>query len=516
MAIRSPSPTVEIPRCSWPVYLEAAIEPHLERTALVDPVGGRTLTYRQLRDEIRAHAAGLRSRGYRKGEVIAIYAGNSIEFVVAFQAALRIGAVVTTINPMNTPEELERQLRHASACCLFTQGALLQGARPPAAACGLRALFVLDATDGEEAFAALRGAPDQAPPADIDPAVDLAVLPYSSGTTGLSKGVMLSHRNLVAHNVQVLAQRGASVPSADDRVLMVLPLFHIFAMTVMMNLGLSQGAALVVLPRFDPELFLRTVEEQRITRAYLVPPIINLLARHPLVDRFDLSSLDYILSGAAPLGVDLARAASRRVGCAVVQGYGLTETSPVTHVFPELAGRDDPGSVGVLVPNTEARIVDLEGGEDVATGERGELLVRGPQVMLGYLNDAQATASAIDADGWFHTGDVATVDPDGYFHIVDRAKELIKYKGYQVAPAELEALLATHPAVADCAVVPVPDNECGELPKACVVRRGELGEEELMAWVAERVAPYRRIRRVEFLDAIPKSPSGKILRRLLR
>ncbi len=516
MIIHSPSPTVEIPGCSWPAYLETAIEPHLERAALVDPVGDRVLSYRRLRDEIRALAAGLRARGYRKGDVIAVYAGNSIEFVLAFQAALRIGVVVTTINPTNTREELERQLRHAGACALFTLSALLDNARSAAEACALRELFVFDAQEGQEAFSALRAEPDDAPPADIDPAVDLAVLPYSSGTTGLSKGVMLSHRNLVAHNVQVLAQRDASVPSADDRLLMVLPLFHIFAMTVMMNLGLSRGTALVVLPRFEPELFLRTIERQRVTRAYLVPPIINFLAHHPLVEQFDLSSLGYILSGAAPLGEDLARAASRRIGCRVVQGYGLTETSPVTHVFPELADRDDAGSVGVLVPNTEARIVDLESGEDVANGGRGELLIRGPQVMLGYLNDAQASASAIDGDGWFHTGDVATVDPDGYFHIVDRAKELIKYKGYQVAPAELEALLATHPAVADCAVVPVPDNECGELPKACIVRKGELGEEALMAWVAERVAPYRRIRRVEFLDAIPKSPSGKILRRLLR
>ena len=516
MIIRSPSPPVTIPDLSWPAYLEAQFAHHLDSTALVEPHSGRRMSYRNLHDEVRAIDAALRARGYRKGDVIAIFAGNSIEFVLAFQAILRMGGVVTTINPMNLVDELERQVRHAGACCLFTASALLENARPAADACGLREVFVLDATEGDEAFAKLRQTPDDKPPAAVEPARDLAVLPYSSGTTGPSKGVMLTHHNLVAHNVQVLGARNASAPGTDDRMLLVLPLFHIFAMTVIMNLGLSRGATLVILPRFEPELFLKTVQEHRITRCYLVPPIINFLAKHPLVSQYDLSSLGYILSGAAPLGVDLARAAGSRVGCTLVQGYGLTETSPATHIFPEFAGRDDPGSIGVLLPNTEARIVDLDSGRDVATGERGELLVRGPQVMLGYRENPEATARAIDSEGWFHTGDVATADPEGYFHIVDRAKELIKYKGYQVAPAELEALLATHPKVADCAVVPMPDNECGELPKAFIVAREELGADELMAWVAERVAPYRRIRRVEFIDAIPKSPSGKILRRLLR
>ena len=515
MIIRSPSPPVTIPDLSWPAYLEAHLEHHLDRTALVEPLGGRRMSYRSLRDEVCSIDAALRTRGYRKGDVIAIYAGNSIEFVLVFQAILRMGGVVTTINPMNLADELERQMRHAGACCLFTMRALLENARPAAESCGLREVFVFDATDGDEAFARLRATPDDTPPAAVEPARDLAVLPYSSGTTGPSKGVMLTHRNLVAHNVLVLGAQHASVPAADDRMLLVLPLFHIFAMTVIMNLGLSRGAMLVILPRFEPESFLETLQEHRITRCYLVPPIINFLAKHPLVSQYDLSSLGYILSGAAPLGVDLARAAGRRVGCTLVQGYGLTETSPATHIFPEFAGRDDPGSIGVLLPNTEARIVDLDNGSDVATGERGELLVRGPQVMLGYLDNPEATARAID-DGWFHTGDVATADPEGYFHIVDRAKELIKYKGYQVAPAELESLLVTHPKVADCAVVPMADNECGELSKAFIVARDELGADELMAWVAERVAPYRRIRRVEFIDAIPKSPSGKILRRLLR
>ncbi|MCB1956873.1 MAG: AMP-binding protein [Rhodocyclaceae bacterium] len=516
MIYRSPSPDVPVPDQSWPAYLETAVQPHLERVAIDDPVGDRSVGYRDLFDAIRDVAAGLRSRGYGKGDVLGIYAGNSIEFVIAFQAVLRIGGTATTVNPMNLREELERQLRHAGACALFSTRACRDVALAAADACRLRAVFLLDEADGPLAFGALRESAGERGIADIDPGGDLAVLPYSSGTTGLSKGVMLTHRNLVAHNVQLLALRDTSVPSAEDRVLMVLPLFHIFAMTVVMNLALSHGATIVLLPQFDPEGFLRTIQARRVTRMYLVPPIINFLAKHPLVAQFDLSSLNYILSGAAPLGVDLARAAARRIGCPVVQGYGLTETSPVTHVFPERGERDDPGSIGVLVANTEARIVDLERGGDVSPGERGELWVRGPQVMRGYLENPEATAASIDDEGWFHTGDVATADPDGYFHIVDRAKELIKYKGYQVAPAELEALLATHPAVADCAVVPEPDNDCGEIPKAFVVRREPLDEDALMAWVAERVAPYRRIRRVVFTDAIPKSPSGKILRRLLR
>jgi acyl-CoA synthetase (AMP-forming)/AMP-acid ligase II len=302
----------------------------------------------------------------------------------------------------------------------------------------------------------------------------------------------------------------------DDVLLGVLPLFHIFGLNVLMNTGLSRGATLVLMPRFDLEDFLRAIQTHRATYAFVVPPILLALAKHPLVANFDLSSLDRLLSGAAPLGEALAREVESRVGCTVMQGYGLTETSPVVLVS-SLDGRMPKDSAGLPVPGTECRIVDPESGLGVAPGGRGELWIRGPQVMKGYLNRPEDTAAVLDSEGWFHTGDIACADELGQIFVVDRLKELIKVKGMQVAPAELEALLLSHPAVADAAVIPVPDERAGERPKAFVVlKAGQDGEaQELMDFVAGRVAAHKRISEVEFISVIPKSPSGKILRRLL-
>ena len=249
-------------------------------------------------------------------------------------------------------------------------------------------------------------------------------------------------------------------------------------------------------------------------RAWVIPPIVLALAKHPLVDEFDLSSLEFMNSGAAPLSAELEVACGKRLGCRMQQGYGLTETSPATHfVTDDLAGQM-PGSIGPLVPNTECRILDLATGERPA-GEPGELCIRGPQVMKGYFNNPQATARAIDPDGWLHTGDVARVEEDGSLRIVDRLKEMIKYKGYQIAPAELEALLLTHLAIADAAVIPVPDEQAGQVPKAFIVPSGPITAEEVTRFVAGRVAPYKKLRAVEIVEEIPKSPTGKILRRVL-
>jgi acyl-CoA synthetase (AMP-forming)/AMP-acid ligase II len=324
---------------------------------------------------------------------------------------------------------------------------------------------------------------------------------------------MLSHRNLVANLCQVQA---AFPIEADDTLIGALPFFHIFGMTVIMNHGLRAGATIVTMPRFDLEQFLELIERHAVTRACVVPPIALALAKHPAVEGRDLSAMRTIQSGAAPLGAELAEQVAERIGCVVVQGYGLTETSPVTHMIRP-HGKNPPGSIGRPVAQTECRIVDPVGGIDVDAGERGELWIRGPQVMRGYLHNPDATAETIDAHGWLRTGDVAIRDEDGYFRIVDRLKELIKYKGYQVPPAELEALIVSHPEVADVAVIGVPDEEAGEVPKAFVVPAGSgLDADALRAWVAERVAPQKQIRLVETVEEIPKSPSGKILRRQLR
>ena len=469
---------------------------------------------------MRACAAGLASRGFSKGDVFGIFMPNLPEYAIAFHGAASAGGMVTTVNPLYTASELTHQMNDSGARFLLTVPPFLDVAREAAAGSGVEGVFLLgeaegDAGEGVSPFADLLGDPDDAPQVEIDSATDLAVLPYSSGTTGLSKGVMLTHRNLVANVIQTASQIGVS---EDDVFIGVLPFFHIYGMTVMRHSGAAGGGGTIVtMPRFDLEGFLDLIERHRVTRAFIVPPIALALAKHPAVEGRDVSSIRQIKCGAAPLGPELSAALSERLDTFVGQGYGLTETSPVTHVIPFQPGADLPGSIGPPVPGTECRIVDPDSGKDVAEGERGELWIRGPQVMSGYLNNDEATAATIDSDGWLHTGDIAVVDPDGYFQIVDRLKELIKYKGFQVAPAELEALILGHDGVSDVAVIGVPDDECGELPKAFVVPAGDsLDDDELIGWVGDQVSPQKRIRLVERVDEIPKSPSGKILRRVLK
>ena len=302
----------------------------------------------------------------------------------------------------------------------------------------------------------------------------------------------------------------------DEAFVAVLPFFHIYGMQVLMNLGLRAGATIVTMPRFDFEQFLQLHQEHSLTRAFVAPPMVVALAKHPLVDKYDLSALRLIFSGAAPLSADLAIECGRRLGCEVVQGYGMTELSPVSHATP--MGMFKPGSVGVTVPNTEVNIVDPVTQSPLGVDEDGEVWVRGPQVMKGYLNNDAATRNTIDDDGWLHTGDIGHIDADGHLFVVDRLKELIKYKGFQVPPAELEALLLTHPQVADAAVIGLPDDEAGEIPAAYVVlKQGQdVTAADIQRFVAEKVASYKQVRKLTFVDAIPKSASGKILRRVLR
>jgi acyl-CoA synthetase (AMP-forming)/AMP-acid ligase II len=320
--------------------------------------------------------------------------------------------------------------------------------------------------------------------------------------------------------VQCLGFLGAN---PDDRILAVLPFFHIYGMTVLLNMAFAVRASLVTMPRFDLTEFLRIIQDQRVTWAFIAPPIAVALAKHPLVDSYDLSSMKYIVSGAAPFDATLAKAVADRLGCRVTQGYGMSEMSPVSHTIPADDLAAPLSSVGVTLPNVECKLIDTETGEEIPVPESGvsaagELLCRGPNIMKGYLGNDEATRATIDEDGYLHTGDIATVSAEGYVTIVDRLKELIKYKGYQVAPAELEALLLSHPAVADVAVVGAHDADHEEVPKAFVVRQpgAELSEDEVMAFVAEHVAPHKKVRQVEFIDAIPKSSAGKILRKDLR
>jgi len=505
-------PSIEVPQLSVTQHVLRHADRLADKPALIDGPTGRTLTYGQLRDRIHSLAGGLAARGVGKGTTLALMSPNLPEYAVVFHAIALTGATVTTLNPTYGAKELAFQLRDAKASWIITIGLFAETAGSAADAVNIgNRVLIGPAQSGWEPLTDLFGAPlsGQAPVAPDD----VVVLPYSSGTTGFPKGVMLTHHNLVAN----LLQTEAPIALDEDEVVFaVLPFFHIYGMTVLMNYSLARGATVVTVPRFDLVQMLELTQQRRITRLFLVPPIVLALARHPIIDRYDLSSVKQIFSGAAPLGGELAEDAARRCGCTVAQGYGMTELSPVSHAIQEGVVR--PGSSGTLLPNTRARLVDPETGKDCAAGEEGELWISGPQVMAGYLENPEATAQTIDAEGWLHTGDIARIDEEGHLYIVDRLKELIKVSGFQVPPAELEALLIQHPAVADVAVIGIPDERTGERPKAFVVRAAgtQASPEELSAYVAEHVSTYKQVKHFDFVDAIPKSASGKILRRVLR
>ena len=512
-------PDLDVPRIDLPAFVLARAAERPDHPALVDGSSGQMWSYGELASQVRGVAAGLSARGLRTGEVFAILAPNLPQWLIGAYGAMTAGAAVTGINPLYTLDEVADQLRDAKARYLLTVPPFLDMARAAVERAGLATEIVLHGppTPGTVAFAELAEHPDHGftEPTDgpIDPDRDVALLPYSSGTSGLPKGVRLTHRALVAN---VLQQAPAIPYAADDRCLAVAPLFHAVGFSVVANSALQAGATVVTMPRFDVETFLATIQEHAITTMVVVPPIVLALARHPAVERYDLSSLRWIGCGAAPLGAELQQACSRRLDRPVLQGYGMTELTATAVLWP-LGTPVVPGAAGKLLPGVQARIVDLETGADRSAGETGELWLRSAAVMAGYLGNAAATAATLDADGWLHTGDVARIDPDGAVFIVDRVKELIKVKGFQVAPAELEAVLRTHPAITDAAVVPVPDERTGERPKAFVVPAGAAvpSAAEVIAFVAERVAPHKQVRAVEFVTSIPTSPAGKTLRRLL-
>jgi acyl-CoA synthetase (AMP-forming)/AMP-acid ligase II len=502
--VRSDLPDVPVGGANVPAHVLAGAERFGDKPALIDAATGRSISYRDLATGVGLVAANLAARGFGAGDVLALYSPNLPEYAVAAYGAMAAGGIVTGANPMLTVEELAGQLADSRARVLVTVPPLLEQARAAAEKAGVAEVV----TFGDAGLFGDNGHPPAR--AVIDPERDLATLPYSSGTTGLAKGVELTHASLVTNARQSQAVLGFR---KDDVVLAVAPFFHVMGFTIVLPAGLAAGATIVTLARFELDAFLRAIQQYRVTLTIVVPPIALALAGHPLVDSYDLSSLRALGVGAAPLGADPERRCAERLGCLTSQGLGMTEATGLIAVGPLDQSRR--GSVGRLIPNTEARIVDPDSGDDLAAGRTGELWVRGPQLMRGYRDRPEATAHTIDADGWLHTGDLCYFDEDGYLYVVDRLKELIKCKGYQVAPAELEHLLLTHPAVADAAVVARPDAEAGEVPVAHVVLRTTATSQELLSYVAERVAPYKRLRAVRITDSVPRSPAGKLLRRVL-
>ena len=469
-----------------------------DHVGLIDGSSGAAIAYAQLGARVNRAAAGLAARGLRPGDVLALWAPNSPEWAIAALGAMAAGAAVTGVSPMCAERELAGQLMDCEASILVAAPELMDVARRA----GVRQAVAVGEIEGEGA----------APAVALEPARAVALLPYSSGTTGLPKGVMLTHANVVAGVGQV---RAALKLGPRDTVVAVAPFAHVMGFVITMASALASGATLVTLAQFAFEPYLELVERHRATVLIGPPPVMAALAGHPAVDARDLSSVELVVAGGAPVPAEIARAVGERLPGAVVRlGYGLTETA-ATATAPDRELAVAPGSVGRAMPSTELRVVDPQTGADLGPGEPGELWVRGPQTMAGYLHRPDATAAMIDADGWLRTGDLVVIDEEGQVFVVDRLKELIKVNAFQVAPAELEAVLATHPAVADAAVVGRPDDASGEVPVAAVVARDALEAEDLMAWVAARVAPYKRIRAVRFVDAIPRTPAGKILRRAL-
>jgi long-chain acyl-CoA synthetase len=501
-----------------------------EKTALVDTSCGRRLTYSEYGETVETLARGLIAGGVKPGEVIAIFLPNSWEFCTAFHAAQLAGAIPTLLNPMYRDREVRYQMENSGAVMLISDGANLEGINLAGLPNLRRVYSTRQQAPATESFANLLKPSTASYPTPTQAAHEaLAALPYSSGTTGLPKGVMLSHFNLVA-NVYQFIGRNATPLKPSDNVQCCLPLYHIYGLNVVLNTMLTLGGKLVLSPRFNPAALAKNLIEEEITMLPLVPPAMNALCQAAESGQFPRDhKVRWVKSGAAPLAPELARRFTALTNILVCQGYGMTEASPVTHIGflePELYR---PDSIGHPVALTDCRVLahsNFEPGDkpdemtEAPSGLPGELVMRGPQFMLGYWNEPQATAAVL-RDGWFWSGDIVTRDREGFYRVVDRRKEMIKYKGFPVAPAEVEAVLLEHPAVKECGVVGRADEAAGEIPVAFVALRdgfvesGQLGE-ELCAFVADRLTHYKQPREVRFIDAVPKTASGKILRRELR
>ncbi|KAF7079904.1 hypothetical protein CFC21_084068 [Triticum aestivum] len=533
---RSKLPDIDIPsHLPLHEYCFARAAELPDAPCLIAAATGRTYTFAETHALCRKAAAALHRLGVGHGDRVMILLQNCVEFAVAFFGASFLGAVSTAANPFCTPQEIHKQLVASGAKMIVTQSAYVDKLRhesfPRISTSGGDDTLTVITVDDEAAtpdgclpFWGVVGSADEGSVPEVSISPDDAVaLPYSSGTTGLPKGVVLTHGGLVSSVAQQVDGENPNLYMREgDVALCVLPLFHIFSLNSVLLCAVRAGAAVMLMPKFEMGAMLAGIERWRVTVAAVVPPLVLALAKNPVVEQHDLSSIRIVLSGAAPLGKELQDALRGRLPQAIFgQGYGMTEAGPVLSMCPAFAREPTPaksGSCGTVVRNAELKVVDPDTGLSLGRNLPGEICIRGPQIMKGYLNDPVATAATIDVEGWLHTGDVGYVDDDDEVFIVDRVKELIKFKGFQVPPAELEALLIAHPSIADAAVVPQKDDAAGEVPVAFVVRAADsdIAEEAIKEFVSKQVVFYKRLHKVYFTHAIPKSASGKILRKELR
>lgn len=537
--VNSRFPTLDIRKTPLHEVMLERIRLKPERTALVDGQTGKSWTYDALDGMVVRLASGLRRLGVTKGDIVIVFCPNCTEFIVAALGIVASGATAAFVNPSYTTYEFEHALKVTRPSWILTVPSLLNTAIEAVRNIKANIRGTIVVSDGTYAnadpvavstgstlvpFETLMADDGSWYPSemDFDSAKDVAFILFSSGTTGLPKGVMLSHSNVVSMMTvfaHIFENDTLHAPDEQPVVAVLLPLYHVYGLIGITTIALASNQMLVVLPKFHPEQFLSCIAKYKVTVAPLVPPILVFLSKYPRISSYDLSSVRRFNCGAAPLTLDTAADFRKATGCGEIrQGYGMTETT-VAVMYNAPGYPLKSGSVGLLLPNTTAQVIDLKSKKVLGPRERGEIWLRGPQIMLGYINDPTATQSTIDSDGWLHTGDVGYYDEDGYFFVVDRIKELIKFKGLQVAPAELESLILTHPQVADVAVIGIPDKEAGELPKAFVVRKkaSTVSAEDVKKFVAGKVSSYKHLRGgVEFVDKIPKSETGKILRRVLR
>ncbi|KAL5091033.1 hypothetical protein Trisim1_003348 [Trichoderma cf. simile WF8] len=533
MPIASLQIPVEIPPVDiWSYYLEQPKHYPGDKPLFVDCDTGRSHSFNDIKRLALEFGKGLRHVfNWQKGDVMGLFTPNNIDVPVVNFAIHWAGGIASPANPTYTPEDLAQQLKDSGAKALLTQKVFLQAARKAAALAGLPEDRILLMGDGRDETGVHRhwsditakGAKVQPQKANIDPRKDLAYLVYSSGTTGLPKGVMLSHQNIVAQAVQGEKQGDIKGLLWEvDAQLGVLPFFHIYGLVVVLATTIATGVKCVVLPKFDLEKACKLIQDHHITFMYVPPPIVLALGKHPVISKYDLSSLRWINSAAAPLSRELAVSVWDRLKIGVKQGYGLSETSPGVMIQLAEEWWKYQGSVGRLYPNMEAKIVD-EDGKELGYDKSGELLLKGPNVFSGYWKRPELNKETFTEDGWYRTGDIFYCCPKGNFYITDRKKELIKYKGFQVPPAELEAKLIGRDDIADVCVIGVWDKEQHtEIPRAYVVLKPGVEETEAKAkeiteWLNAKVAPSKKLRGgVRFIKEVPKSQAGKILRRVLR